>query len=161
AVYLAHGERKKPGTSPHAARDLTALLQITHALHDSTELDAIFRSLLDASFDIAPFDRGAVLLIGPSQDLTASYTASRDGDPDPTKVNPETIEKVVEERVALVDAGPRSSMTVPLCCFDRAIGVLYLETGSPAAAAQLDHWLLQLFMAIGAIAGQAIENGRR
>jgi transcriptional regulator with GAF, ATPase, and Fis domain len=170
AVYLGRGaERNKSGTSPHAARDLAALLRITHALHESTDPDSIFQSLLEASFDIVPFDRGAVLLIGSNKNLTASHTANRErAEADPIKVNPDTIEKVMQDRVALVDAAavdarqrPRWSMAVPLCCFDRAIGVLYLETGSAAAAALLDHWLLQLFMAVGAIAGQAIENGKR
>jgi len=165
AVYLLGGSGKsKPGISPHAARDLAALFRITHALHEGTDLEAIFRSLLEASFDIAPFDRGAVLLIGPDGDLSENFSTDRtDANSQSIKIDPEILARVMRERVATVDAfdvtqGAGWSMAAPLCCFERAIGVLYLET---ASAAQFDHWLLQLFMAIGAIAGQAIENRKR
>jgi transcriptional regulator with GAF, ATPase, and Fis domain len=169
AVYLHPGAKSnKSGASPHAARDLAALLSVIHALRDSTDPESVFRSLINAAFEIGPFDRGAVLLAGSDKELTASYSADRDGaQTEPIRINPETLEKVMQERVALVDAAgdagqhPRWIMAVPLLCFDRPIGVLYLETASRAAAAQLDHWLLQLFMAVGAIAGQAIENGNR
>src|SRR5271154_1265804 len=167
AVYLRGGaDKSKSGASPHAVRDLAALFRITQALHDGNNLESMFRTLLEAAFEIAPFDRGAVLLTDPAGDLTASFTAGRTENSQSIQVNPDTIERVMRERVALVDASaagprPRWSMAVPLCCFDRAIGVLYLETSSASAAAQLDHWLLQLFMAIGAIAGQSIENAKR
>ena len=167
SVYLrAAAEEGNFGASPHAARDLGALFRITKALHDGTDLESIFRILLDAAFAIATFDRGAVLLMDPAGELTSSFTSERrPGKNVPIRVNPDTVEKVMLERVAMVDKSDsrpaRWYMAVPLCCFDRTIGVLYLETSAVSATSELDHWLLQLFVAIGAIAGQAIENGKR
>ena len=52
-------------------------------------------------------------------------------------------------------------MAVPLVCIDRVVGVLCLETSSLEVGLQLDKDLLQLFAAIGAVAGLAVEDAKR
>jgi pSer/pThr/pTyr-binding forkhead associated (FHA) protein len=167
SIYLTPGMRSEPDpSSGRAARDLKALFHITEAVHTATNLETLFRELLKAAFEIVPVDRGVVLLMGASELLGSTFKLDRqEGNSEPVRVSPRAMERVMREHVAVVDesaeGGGRWMMAIPLICVDRTVGVLYLETLSAEVGAQLDQDLLQLFAAIGAITGLAIENVKR
>jgi two-component system, NtrC family, response regulator HydG len=169
SIYLTPANRNETDAlSERPARDLKVLFRIIEAVHTASGLEIMLRGLLKAVFEIVPVDRGAVLLTGPSGELTPAFSLDRrQGESSQVRVSSRAVEKVIRERVAVVDervaeAGrpPLWMMAVPLVCIDRAIGALCLETSSPEVGRQLDKDLLQLFAAIGAVTGLAIEDAK-
>jgi Nif-specific regulatory protein len=154
------------------ARDLEALFRMTEAIHEAANLEDVCRKTLAAAFEIVPFDRGAVLLLGPSGEVASAFTMDRHGKEGlPVHVSPEVVANVAGARTAVVDecaecangAGLPSVwlLAAPLRSFGRTIGILYLDTASQEIAARLDRGLLQVFLAAGAITGLAAANMSR
>ena len=166
-----------PATS-RLARNLNALLKISRVVHSIRDLDELQAEILGLIFEVAPAERGAILLDGTNgQEFTSVFGRNRDvGNDRPVRVSRTIAHRVLEKGVAilgsdvpgssglgkvesLVASQVRSLICVPLTIFQRAIGCIYLDTVSIANRFQEDH--LQLVTAIAGISAVALENARR
>lgn len=166
-----------PATS-RLARNLNALLKISRAVHSIRDLDELQAQILSLIFEVAPAERGAILLNGTSGgEFNAFHGRNRDLANDrPVRVSRTIAQRVLEQGVAilgsdvpsssglggvesLIASQVRSLLCVPLTIFQRAIGCIYLDTISIANRFSEDH--LQLVTAIAGISAVALENARR
>ena len=160
------------------ARNLNALLKISRVVHSIRDLDELQTQILHLIFDVAPAERGAILLDGTNgHEFTSVFGRNRDANNDrPVKVSRTIAHRVLEQGVAilgsdvpgstglgkvesLVASQVRSLLCVPLTVFQRAIGCIYLDTINIANRFNEDH--LQLVTAIAGISAVALENARR
>ena len=166
-----------PATS-RLARNLNALLKISRVVHSIRDLDELQTQILNLIFEVAPADRGAILLDGTNgREFTSVFGRNRDANNErPVKVSRTIAHRVLEQGVAilgsdvpgssglgrvesLVASQVRSLLCVPLTIFQRAIGCIYLDTINIANRFHEDH--LQLVTAIAGISAVALENARR
>src|SRR6201993_4347533 len=166
-----------PATS-RLARNLNALLKISRVVHSIRDLEELQSQILDSIFEVAPAERGAILLDGTNgQEFTSVFGRNRDAKNDrPVRVSRTIAHRVLEKGMAilgsdvpgssglgkvesLVASQVRSLVCVPLTIFQRAIGCIYLDTVSIANRFNEDH--LQLVTAIAGISAVALENARR
>jgi transcriptional regulator with GAF, ATPase, and Fis domain len=166
-----------PATS-RLARNLNALLKISRVVHSIRDLDELQTQILNQIFEVAPAERGAILLDGTNgHEFTSVFGRNRDAEnARPVKVSRTIAHRVLEQGVAilgsdvpgssglgsvesLVASQVRSLLCVPLTVFQRAIGCIYLDTISIANRFSEDH--LQLVTAIAGISAVALENARR
>lgn len=165
-------------TTPRTVGDLNALLRISKAVSTVRGLESLERQILESVFEVAPADRGAILLCETgSDDCSSAFGWDRRAGPSQTvEVSRTIVSQVIAERVAVlsndvpadesfsamasvVERRIHSVLAVPLEVFDRALGVIYLDSSNPQA--QFDENHLQLLTAIGSIAASALENARR
>ena len=165
-----------PATS-RLARNLNALLKISRVVHSIRDLEALQSEILSLIFEVAPAERGAILLSGSGgKDFASVYARHRAADDDrPVKVSRTIARQVLEQGVAvlgsdipgsqnlsavesLVISQVRSLLCVPLLVFEKVIGCIYLDSTSLAARFDEDH--LQLVTAIAGISAVAVENAR-
>jgi Nif-specific regulatory protein len=150
--------------SNRTARGVQVLLRISHALQGVQALEALERQLLELLFEAVPAERGAILLSSTGGEFDSTFTLDRNGSPNgAVRIPPSVSRQVFDQRLAVLadsvaDPGslPRRLIAVPLACFERVEGILYLETSDPAAG--FDNGHLELVAAVGAIAGLAIHN---
>ncbi|HEX7334105.1 MAG TPA: sigma 54-interacting transcriptional regulator [Pyrinomonadaceae bacterium] len=157
------------------ARDLNALLKVSTLLSTIRESAQLQRSLLEVVLDTIPAERGAMLLVREnSEELIASYgTDKKSRTEQPIRISRSVVEKVLREGAAMLCVETKddevlrdaeslfaaqvcSLLCVPLVIGERVAGVIYLDTSNPAVAFDEGH--LQLLVAVGGIAGVAIEN---
>ena len=165
-----------PATS-RLARNLNALLKISRVVHSIRDLEALQAEILSLIFEVAPAERGAILLSGTGgKDFASVYAGHRATDNDrPVKVSRTIARQVLDQGVAvlgnditgsqnfssvesLVISQVRSLLCVPLLVFEKVIGCIYLDSTSIAARFDEDH--LQLVTAIAGISAVAVENAR-
>jgi len=158
--------------------DLNALLRISKAVNSVRGLEALERQVLERIFEIAPADRGAILLCehgidewtsafgwdrvaGPSQAVQVSRTIVSQVLSDGVAVlcNDLPATQSFSDTVSLLERRIHSVLAVPLEVFDRTLGVIYLDASNPKAHFDENH--LQLLTAIGSIAAAALDNARR
>ncbi len=166
-----------PATS-RLARNLNALLKISGVVHSIRDLDELQAQILDLIFDVAPAERGAILLDGSHRrEFNSVFARHRDAANErPVRVSRTIAERVLEQGLAilgsdvpgsghlgavesLIASQVRSLLCVPLTVFQRTIGCIYLDTISIADRFNQDH--LQLVSAIAGISAVALENARR
>ena len=166
-----------PATS-RLARNLNALLKISRVVHSIRDLDELQAQILDLIFDVAPAERGAILLDGTNgREFNSVFARNRDpGNERPVRVSRTIAQRVLEQGLAvlgsdvpgssnlgavesLIALQVRSLLCVPLTVFQRTIGCIYLDTISVADRFNEDH--LQLVTAIAGISAVALENARR
>lgn len=166
-----------PATS-RLARNLNALLKISRVVHSIRDLDELQAQILDLIFDVAPAERGAILLDGTNgREFNSMFARNRDpGNERPVRVSRTIAHRVLEQGLAvlgsdvpgsnnlgavesLIALQVRSLLCVPLTVFQRTIGCIYLDTISIADRFNEDH--LQLVTAIAGISAVALENARR
>jgi Nif-specific regulatory protein len=166
-----------PATS-RLARNLSALLKISRLVHSIRDLEQLQAKILDLIFEVAPAERGAILLDGKGSDQFASVFArhhlSRTSEP--VRVSRTIARKVLEQGVAILGAdvphgggfsgveslvisNVRSLLCVPLVIFQTVIGCIYVDTTSARTRFDKDH--LELVAAIAGISAVALENARR
>lgn len=169
--------RELPST-PHVARNLSALLKISSVVHAIRDLEELQAQLLDLIFEVVPADRGAILLAeGSSQDFNCLYARTRQvGQPQLVRVSRTIARQVMNENVAIlgVDVAAsgalrdveslavsevRSLLCVPLSVFHRMIGCIYLDSTNASNRFHEDH--LQLVAAIAGISAVALDTARR
>jgi len=169
--------RELPASSP-VARNLSALLKISRAVHAIRDLEELQAQLLDLIFEVIPAGRGAILLTeGAGQDFNCLYARTRQaGQQQLVRVSRTIARQVMQDNVAilgvdvaasgalrnvesLVASEVRSLLCVPLTVFQRVIGCIYLDTTSATNRFQEDH--LQLVAAIAGISAVALDNARR
>lgn len=159
------------------ARNLNALLKISRVVHSIRDLEALQAEILSLIFEVAPAERGAILLSGSGgKDFASVYARHRAADDDrPVKVSRTIARQVLDQGVAvlgnditgsqnfssvesLVISQVRSLLCVPLLVFEKVIGCIYVDSTSIAARFDEDH--LQLVTAIAGISAVAVENAR-
>jgi transcriptional regulator with GAF, ATPase, and Fis domain/pSer/pThr/pTyr-binding forkhead associated (FHA) protein len=166
-----------PATS-RLARNLNALLKISRVVHSIRDLDDLQAQILDLIFDVAPAERGAILLDGTNgREFNSVFARNRDpGSERPVRVSRTIAQRVLEQGLAilgsdvpgssglgavesLIASQVRSLLCVPLTIYQRTIGCIYLDTINIADRFNEDH--LQLVTAIAGISAVALENARR
>ena len=166
-----------PATS-RLARNLGALLKISRVVHSIRDLDELQAQILDLIFEVAPAERGAILLDGTNgREFNSVYGRNRDSRNEKSvRVSRTIAQRVLEQGLAvlgsdvpgtsglgnvesLVALQVRSLLCVPLSIYQRTIGCIYLDTINVADRFNEDH--LQLVTAIAGISAVALENARR
>jgi len=165
-------------TTSRLARNLNVLLKISRVVHSIKDLDKLQDSILSLIFEVAPAERGAILLDGSSPGSFSSvYARHRDPRIDkPVRVSRTVARQVTEQGLAilgsdvlsntglghvesLVASQVRSLLCVPLTVFQQTIGCLYLDTLS--LARRFDKEDLELVTAVAGVCSFALENARR
>jgi transcriptional regulator with GAF, ATPase, and Fis domain len=145
------------------ARNLSVLLQISRAISSLRDEESLPWQLLGLIFDIVPAERGAILLLEEDGQTVRSQAAwDRVSGPEhPVEINGSVVRRVIAEGVSLLDSGAeqRTLLCVPIGSKEKAIGVIYLESDSSAAA--LTHEDFHLLSAIAGLGVIGIENARQ
>lgn len=158
------------------ARDLTALLKVSTTINAIHGLEELQKKLIELLFEVVPAQHGAILLSNESEEeFETPFGLDRSqGSTEPITISRTIARQVMREKAALLSTNPAtdpalasesmmkvmpgSVLCVPLMMFDRALGVLYLDTKEVDAQINQDH--LQLVTAIAGIAAVAIQNAR-
>jgi Nif-specific regulatory protein len=164
-----------PATS-RLARNLNTLLKVSRVVHSVRDLEDLRNQILGLVFEVAPAERGALLLGTGDGDLDSIFVRSRlVGTERSVKVSRTIVRQVLQQGIAilandvphaenlagvesLVISQVRSLLCVPLQVFGHIIGCIYLDSSQPAALFDEEH--LQLVTAIAGIAAVALENVR-
>jgi transcriptional regulator with GAF, ATPase, and Fis domain len=178
-VYLQPDRllRELPSGS-QLARNLSALLKISRAVHAIRDLDELQAQLLDLIFEVIPAGRGAILLgDGAGLEFSSLYARTRQGrPPQSVRVSRTIAQEVMRDNVAILGSDVpgsgkfrdveslaasdvRSLLCVPLSVFQRMIGCIYLDSTQAANRLQEEH--LQVMAAIAAISSVALDNALR
>jgi transcriptional regulator with GAF, ATPase, and Fis domain len=160
------------------ARNLSALLQISRAIGSLRDEESLPWQLLGMIFDVIPAERGAILLLEEgSHEVRSQVAWDRASGPDqPVHISQGIVRRVIEEGVSLLVSGAqaqqfsspgegdeyglqRSLLCVPMLSKLRPIGIIYLESSSPATAFTEDDF--HLLAAIAGLGVIGIENARQ
>jgi transcriptional regulator with GAF, ATPase, and Fis domain len=166
SIYLdPHKLAETLPSSARTVRGVHILLRVSQALQSAQTLEALERQLLELLFETLPAEHGAIMLSSTGgEPFDSAFAWHRSGDANRSvHVSPTISRQVIKDRIAVladssVETGglPRRVIAVPLVCFGRIEGILYLETGDPALT--FDNGHLELVTAVGAIAGVAVHN---
>jgi Nif-specific regulatory protein len=175
---LEKGHLENIKATSRTVGDLNALLRISKAVNSVRGLEALEKQLLESIFEVAPADRGAILLSehgveewtsvfgwdrrsGPSQAVHVSRTIVAQVLSDGVAVlsNDLPAEESFSDTASIIEESIHSVLAVPLEVFDRILGVIYLDAANKDARFDESH--LQLLTAIGSIAAAALDNARR
>ena len=178
ALYL-HPEKLAADVprSDRLARDLSTLLRISSSIGTLRTVSELSAYLLEAIREITPAERIVIALTGQNGDELTSTTgwSLLKGADDSIKPSRAITSQVQRERIALlsndivqneglahrpslVEANVCSVVCVPLVVFDKALGVIYLDTSNQSS--RFDENQLQLLTGIAGIAAVAFENAR-
>lgn len=173
AVYLQAGASLP--SSARVVRDLNVLLNFSRTLSSVHDVAALQQKVLDAVFEVAPADRASILLLEEGSDKFSSilgrYRSS--GPEQPIRASQTILNQVIRDNVAVVSNDVtedetyrtanslmlprvRSVLAAPIEAQGRLAGVIYLDASS--VGVNFDAGLLQLVLALGNIAGVALEN---
>jgi Nif-specific regulatory protein len=160
------------------ARNLNALLRVSRVVHSIRGLDELQAQILSLIFEVAPAERGAILLDGKEPDrFTSIFARNRQvADRRPVRVSRTIARQVLEQGMAILGSNVPTSgglsqvesliasqvhslMCVPMTVFERPVGCIYLDSSNPLHRFEEDH--LQLVTAIAGICAVALENARR
>jgi Nif-specific regulatory protein len=145
------------------ARNLSVLLQIGRAIGSLRDEESLPWQLLGLIFDVIAAERGAILLLEEeSPEIRSQVGWDRvSGAEHPVKVSGPVVRRVIAERVSLLggSADRRTVLCVPMISQQRAIGVIYLESGEAATALNEDDF--RLLTAIAGLGVIGIENARQ
>jgi transcriptional regulator with GAF, ATPase, and Fis domain len=170
---------------PAARRDRTfsALVQVCRAIGSLRDQESLPWVLLGLIFDVIPAERGAVLLWEKDSDEIVTQVSWDRllGPQHPVNVSREIVRLVAEEGASLRNNGPSTEghgieeiarpvraasekpspafLCAPVVSGDKAIGLIYLESGNPTAPFTEDDF--QLLSAIAGLAAVGIENARQ
>ncbi len=169
---------KELPAASRVGQNLNALLKISRVVHSIRDLEQLQAQILKLIFEVAPAERGAILLDGKASGEFASVFAHYRpfADAQPVRVSRTVTRQVLKQGLAIlgsdvagggelsdiesvVSSNARSLLCVPLTVFQRIIGCIYLDTTNPLTRFDEEH--LQLVAAIAGISAVAIENARR
>jgi Nif-specific regulatory protein len=164
-------------STPRLARNLAALLKISHVVHAIRDLEELRSRILDLIFENVPAERGAILLdyLGNGQFGVVFARHRTRNRTEAIRISRTISREVQEQRTAILGAdvpgsgdfdlmesvvasSVRSLMCVPLMVFDSVIGCIYLDT---TTLGRFDEDHLQLVAAIAGISAIALDNARR
>ena len=169
---------KESPSSSRVEQNLNALLKISRVVHAIRDLEQLQAQILDLIFEMAPAERGAILLDGTGVGQFGSVFARHrlPATAQPVRISRTITRQVIEQGLAvlgadvagsgglngvdsIVSASVRSLLCVPLTLFQKVTGCIYLDTSNPSA--RFDNGHLQLVAAIAGISAVALENARR
>ncbi len=157
------------------AKKLSLLLEVARKLTAELELDRLLRVVVDMTFQVMEVDRVTTLLRNDTGEMVPTLSKSRLGDTQVQSVPRSIVDKVVEERVAVVSHNApedprfkgrsivtqsvRSAMCVPLLdARDQILGLLYVDNlSAPGSFSDED---LQFLVAFSGLAALGIKNSR-
>ena len=158
------------------AKKLSLLLEVAQKLTGELELDRLLRAVVDMTFQVMEVDRVTILLRSEATgELVPTISKSRLGDTQVQPVPRSIVDKVVEERVAVVSHNApadsrfkgrsivtqsvRSAMCSPLLdAKDEILGLLYVDNlSAPGSFSDED---LQFLVAFSGLAALGIKNSR-
>jgi Nif-specific regulatory protein len=163
-----------PPDNVRLAHDLNALLKISTAINSVRNLAGLKDQLLESIFELAPAQRGAILIEDGRGALSKTFGRERHSTTDkPIKVSRTLITQAMDKSVSVLindlERGDsfneaeslhafhvNSALCVPLTTSRKVIGVIYLDTTDTAVRFDENH--LQLITAVAAMAAIAIEN---
>ncbi|HKS75452.1 MAG TPA: FHA domain-containing protein, partial [Terriglobales bacterium] len=165
--------------SSRLGRNLATLLKVARVVHAIRDFDDLQAQILSLTFEVAPAERGAILLDPQGLDSFSSVFARHRRaavNSQPVPVSRTITRKVMQEGVAILGAdvpssgglksvdslvlsNVRSLLCVPLSLFEKVIGCIYLDTTSVASRFDEEH--LQLVTGIASISSVALHNARR
>jgi adenylate cyclase len=175
---LAQGQLRVVGATAEErqAKKLSLLLEVAQKLTGELELDRLLRAVVDMTFQVMEVDRVTILLHSEATgELVPTISKSRLGDTQVQSVPRSIVDKVVEERVAVVSHNApadarfkgrsivtqsvRSAMCSPLLdSRDQILGLLYVDNlSTPASFSDED---LQFLVAFSGLAALGIKNSR-
>ena len=178
AVYL-HPERvaAELPQSDRIARDLSTLFKLSSSIGGLRTVCDLQNYLLETIRQVIPYERAAIALIEEGREEFGSIAGwSASAGPDNSIKPSGTITgQVLRERVALLsndivqnqglahrpslaEANVCSVLCVPLIVFEKALGVIYLDTSNQSSRFNQND--LQLLTAIAGIGAVAFENAR-
>jgi adenylate cyclase len=158
------------------AKKLSLLLDISQKLSGEFDLDKLLRNVVDMMFEVMDVDRVSILLRNESTgELLPSISKSRLGDTGFQQVPRSIVDKVIQEKVAVVSDNTRSdsrfkghsivtqsvrsAMCSPLMASgDRILGLLYVD--SVTAANSFSDEDLQFLVAFSGLVAIGIRNSR-
>jgi adenylate cyclase len=158
------------------AKKLSLLLEVARKLTAELEIDRLLRAVVDMTFQVMEVDRVTILLRHETTgELVPTISKSRLGDTQVQPVPRSIVDKVVEERVAVVSHNApadarfkgrsivtqsvRSAMCSPLLdARDQILGLLYVDNlSAPGSFSDED---LQFLVAFSGLAALGIKNSR-
>lgn len=157
------------------ARKLSLLLEAAQKLATELDLDRLLRAVADMTFQVMTVDRVTILLRNEAGELVPIMSRSRQGDTQLQPVPRSIVDKVAQERVAVVShnvaedsrfkgrsivvQSVRSAMCSPLLdARDQVLGLLYVDNlSTPNTFSDED---LQFLVAFGGLAASGIQNSR-
>jgi adenylate cyclase len=158
------------------AKKLSLLLEVAQKLTAELQLDRLLRAVVDMTFQVMEVDRVTILLRNEATgELVPTLSKSRLGDTQLQPVPRSIVDKVVEERVAVVSHNAaadarfkgrsivtqsvRSAMCSPLLdARDQILGLLYVDNlSAPGTFSDED---LQFLVAFSGLAALGIKNSR-
>jgi adenylate cyclase len=158
------------------AKKLSLLLEVAQKLTAELEIDRLLRAVVDMTFQVMEVDRVTILLRNDTTgELVPTLSKSRLGDTQLQPVPRSIVDKVVEERVAvvshnaaaderfkgrsIVQQSVRSAMCSPLLdARDQILGLLYVDNlSAPGSFSDED---LQFLVAFSGLAALGIKNSR-
>lgn len=153
-----------PSDVGRMARDLNALVKISHTINSVRDPDALQQSLLECIFEVVPADSGAILVLDQPEEDPASICAFHRGDHNTTQISirRELMQRALWERSAVVSNRADESQTeentmcVPLVGVQRTIGVLYLTSSGEHRIFEDEH--VHFLNAAAGIAAVTLEN---
>ncbi|MGH7525500.1 MAG: adenylate/guanylate cyclase domain-containing protein, partial [Gemmatimonadales bacterium] len=175
---LARGQLRVAAASAQErqAMKLSMLLDVAQKLSSELDLDRLLRAVVDMTFEVMNVDRVSILLQHETTgELVQTISKSRMGDSQPQQVPSSIVEKVMQERVAVVSHNApadarfkgksivmqsvRSAMCSPLMASgDRVLGLLYVD--NLTASKSFSDEDLQFLVAFSGLAAIGIKNSR-
>ncbi len=158
---------------------LKAVLEISRSLAGTVDLNALLPRILDSLFEVFPHaDRGCILLSDETTGkmLPRAFKHRRDDDDDSVKLSRTILQKVLEEKKAILSADAasdsrfeasesissltiRSMMCVPLLSLTgEPMGVINIDTQNPLAQFRKDD--LDIMIAVAGQAALSYETAR-
>lgn len=167
-LYFAPDKLASVLESPgRMARDVHGLLKVISALNSIRGLIGLERPLFELILDVIPVERAAIVLVEDTGGLLPGVLAwDKCQGSAPFRICKQMSDRVLAESSAIFSnevqdaegAAPRSAMAAPLIAFDRALGFIYLESGSEGVRFDVGH--LHMLAIIAAIAATVLENAR-
>lgn len=158
-----------------AEAKLKAIIEISHAIGQTLDPDALFPKILDSLFKIFPqADRGLIILAEKDGALIPRCTKHRRGNEDTVRFSKTIVQQAMTQKQAILSADAsnddrfsmaqsiadfriRSIMCVPLVGTDqRALGVIQLDTQSYHQQFNMED--LQILVSVASQAAFAVEN---
>src|SRR5271169_5072845 len=154
-----------PSDVGRMARDLNALVKISHTINSIRDPEALQQKLLECVFEVVPADFGAILVLDqPDEEPTSICTFERDGrESPPVSIRRELVQRALWERSVVVTDEPAGAkpaenvLCVPLVGVQRTIGVIYL-TSCCGPERNFDDGHVNFLNSAAGIAAVTLEN---
>jgi Nif-specific regulatory protein len=153
-----------PSDIGRMARDLNALVKISHTINSIRDPEALQQSMLECIFEVVPADSGAILLLGqPEEEPTSAQAFYRNVKDSPrVSIRRDLMQRALWEHCAVVINGVGdlpaevNVICVPLVGVQRTIGVLYLTSNGPHSTFEDEH--VSFLNSAAGIAAVTVEN---